>query len=227
MRAAAALLLALAGPAEAQECRLALVLALDVSSSVDAAEDVLQRDGLAAALTAPEVRAAFLAADLPVALAIFEWSGRYNQQLLLDWTLIDDDARLFAAADRLARSSRHADDSPTALGHALGYGAGLLARAPDCLFETIDVAGDGVNNEGFPPAAAYRHFPLADVTVNGLAIGDAEAGGLPGYYRAELIGGPRAFVEVAADFADYERAMRRKLLREVAATPVGKRREAP
>ncbi|MEL6103903.1 MAG: DUF1194 domain-containing protein, partial [Pseudomonadota bacterium] len=68
------------------DCRLALLLALDVSSSVDMVEDDLQRGGLAAALVAPEVRAAFLAGPDPVALAVFEWSGRYNQEIILDWT---------------------------------------------------------------------------------------------------------------------------------------------
>lgn len=67
--------LGIAGACGAAECRLALVLAIDVSSSVDAAEDALQRNGLAAALLAPEVQAAIFAADLPVALTAFEWSG--------------------------------------------------------------------------------------------------------------------------------------------------------
>ncbi|MEO0865387.1 MAG: DUF1194 domain-containing protein, partial [Pseudomonadota bacterium] len=89
---ALALFLALtcAGPAAA--CRLALLLALDVSSSVDAREDQLQRGGLAAALVAPEVVAAFLASEDPVALAAFEWSGRYNQEILFDWILINSPA---------------------------------------------------------------------------------------------------------------------------------------
>ena len=105
----------LAGPAAA-DCRLALVLALDVSSSVDAAEDRLQRGGLVSALTAPEVRAAFFASEDPVALAIYEWSGRYNQELLLDWTLIDSPARLLYAAETLARSPRSHNAFPTAMG---------------------------------------------------------------------------------------------------------------
>ena len=77
----------------AGECRLALILALDVSSSVDKVEDKLQRGGLAAALIAPEVITAFFASPDPVALAIYEWSGRYNQEILLDWTKIDTPTR--------------------------------------------------------------------------------------------------------------------------------------
>ena len=75
-------------PAHAVECRLALALAVDISSSVDAAEDRLQRSGIVAALTSPEVEAAFFAGDLPVALAVYEWSGRYNQEIIVDWTMI-------------------------------------------------------------------------------------------------------------------------------------------
>ncbi|MBO6855229.1 MAG: DUF1194 domain-containing protein, partial [Marivivens sp.] len=74
--------------AQASACRLALVLALDVSSSVDAAEDRLQRNGLASALLAPEVQAAFFATPDPVALYAFEWSGRYDQSVLVSWQMI-------------------------------------------------------------------------------------------------------------------------------------------
>jgi len=169
-------LLALTGPAAAFECRLALVLALDVSSSVDEAEDQLQRSGLAAALIAPEVQAAMFAADLPVALAVYEWSGRYNQELLVDWRLIRSPADLLSVAQSVGLSRRGHTDFPTAMGYALGYGAGLLARAPTCMFRTIDMAGDGHNNEGFPPRTAYAEFPFAGVTVNGLVV-NADNGG--------------------------------------------------
>ena len=87
---------------------------MDVSSSVDAAEDVLQRGGLVSALTAPEVQSAFFATDSPVALAAYEWSGRYNQEVLLDWTLIRTPADLLFAAERIAASTRSHNDFPTA-----------------------------------------------------------------------------------------------------------------
>jgi len=222
--AAAALIGALGGTAAAAECRLALVLAVDVSSSVDATEDRLQRGGIVAALTAPDVIDAFFAADAPVALAVYEWSGRYNQVLLLDWTIIDSRAALIGAAERVAGSTRSHDDSPTAMGYALGYGAGVLARAPDCLEQTLDMAGDGQNNEGFGPQAAYREFPFAGVTVNGLVVNAADFEGelgLIAFYRAEVLFGPGAFMEIATGFEDYERAMRRKLIREVSPPAIG------
>ncbi|MEM8731013.1 MAG: DUF1194 domain-containing protein [Pseudomonadota bacterium] len=220
----AAVLIGLAGQVVATGCRLALVLAIDVSSSVDEAEDALQRGGLAAALLAPEVKRALFDGDLPVALAVFEWSGRYNHALLVDWTLIDSQADLFLVANAIGTSSRSHDEFPTALGYALGYAATLLQRAPACLFQTVDVAGDGENNEGFAPARAYRHFGFTDVVVNGLAINGANARAevsLEEYYRNEVIRGPGAFVEIANGFDDYERAMRRKLERELRPRVIG------
>ncbi|MFD3189514.1 DUF1194 domain-containing protein [Sedimentitalea sp. HM32M-2] len=212
-----------AGPAAA-ECRLALALALDVSSSVNAAEDSLQRNGLAAALIAPRVADAFFASDLPVALAVYEWSGRYNQVLLLDWRMIDSRAALLDAAETIARSRRRHNDHPTAVGYALGYGAGLLQRAPSCLFRTLDIAGDGRNNEGFAPDRAYAEFPFAGVTVNGLVVnaGEFEAEvDLIEFYRTEVLHGPGAFLEIAQGFEDFERAMRRKLERELSFQVIG------
>lgn len=211
-------------PAEAVECRLALALALDVSSSVDAAEDALQRGGLVAALTAPEVEAAFFASDLPVALAVYEWSGRYNQEIILDWAMIDSRAALLRAAETVARSKRSHNDFPTAMGYALGFGAQLLARGPQCLNKTLDVAGDGQNNEGFGPERAYREFPFEGVTVNGLVVNAADFEGEVGliaFYRREVMYGPGAFVIVAEGFEDYERAMRRKLERELTPPAIG------
>ena len=209
------------GAAPAEACRLALVLALDVSSSVDAQEDSLQRNGLAAALIAPEVQAAFFASPDPVALQIFEWSGQRNQTDLLEWTLITTPQDLLSAANTLANSERSISDMPTAMGYALGYAAIKLQKAPECLFETIDMAGDGVNNDGFGPSSAYAAFPFDGVTVNGLAIISPQDG-VQSYYATEVIRGPNAFVEVAAGFADFENAMRRKLVRELSAQIIGR-----
>lgn len=205
-------------------CRLALVLAMDVSSSVDATEDRLQRGGMAAALVSDAVAQAFFASDLPVALAVYEWSGRYNQQLILDWTLMDTRADLLRAAETVAGSKRSHNDFPTAMGYGLGYGAGLLERAPACLYKTLDMAGDGQNNEGFGPQHAYGAFPFDGVTVNGLVVNaaDYEAEvGLIAFYRSEVLHGPGAFLIVANGFADYERAMRMKLERELTPPAIG------
>ena len=223
VRALACLIaLSWAGPVAA--CRLALLLAMDVSSSVDAREDALQRGGLEAALQAPEVIAAFLSNDQPVALAVYEWSGRYNQEIVLDWTLITAPADLARAAAVIAASERSHNEFPTAMGYALGFAAQMFERAPRCLARTIDIAGDGQNNEGFGPKIAYREFPLRDVTVNGLVVNAAEftsESQLIRYYERQVLKGPTAFLEVAQGFEDYERAMRRKLEREVLPALIG------
>ncbi|WP_108837054.1 DUF1194 domain-containing protein [Tateyamaria sp. Alg231-49] len=224
VRAAALLAVLLGAASPAAACRLALLLALDVSSSVDADEDRLQRGGLVAALTSQQVRAAFFAVDAPVALAVYEWSGRYNQEVVLEWTLIDSPAALLSAAETIAASERSHNEFPTAMGYALGYGAEMLRRAPNCLYQTIDMAGDGQNNEGFGPRLAYKEFAFQDVTVNGLVVNAAEFTSetqLIDFYRNEVLKGPGAFMEVAQGFEDYERAMRRKLERELTPPVIG------
>lgn len=212
-------------PAIGAPCRLALLLAIDVSSSVDMDEDALQRQGIAAALLAPEVQRAFLARPGPVALAVYEWSGRNQQQVLVDWRLMRTPADLLAAAETLHASRRGHDDFPTAMGYALGYGAGLMRRAPDCARQVIDISGDGVNNEGFAPRIAYGAFPFHGVQVNGLAIAvpGEEGRALLSFYLDEIRLGPGAFVEVADGFEDIERAMRRKLMRELVGAVTGAR----
>lgn len=214
----------LAAPAAAKaQCRLALLLALDVSTSVDAAEDRLQRGGLARALTAPGVVQAILAApEQPVALSVYEWAGRWQQRTIVPWTLLTDAAAVDAVAARVAGSRRTFREHPTALGYALGHAASLFARAPACDRRTLDVSGDGRNNEGFGPPLAFRNFPLDGVTVNGLAITNEEST-LDEYYRAELMRGPGAFVIEARDFHDFERAMREKLIRELGLLRIGLR----
>ncbi|MEP5729116.1 MAG: DUF1194 domain-containing protein [Sulfitobacter sp.] len=224
VRAATALFLALSSAAGAAECRLALLLALDVSSSVDRTEDALQRGGVVAALTSPDVQDAFFASDQPVALAIYEWSGRYQHDILLNWTVIDSQRALIEAAETVAGTSRGHADYPTAMGYALGRGARLFESAPACERKTLDMAGDGQNNEGFGPQAAYEAFPFDDITVNGLVVNAADFEGelgLIAFYRAEVLHGPGAFLEIANGFSDYERAMRRKLVREVMPAVIG------
>lgn len=218
----AALLLAaltLAGPAAA--CRLALVLALDVSASVNSDEDALQRGGLAAALLSPSVRGALLAVpEDPVHLAVFEWSGPDGQAMILPWTAIDGAPALEAAAARIAASPRQFTEQPTAMGRALSFAATLLQAGPPCRRRVIDVSGDGVNNEGYGPGPAYRHFPFQGVTVNGLVISGWDPK-VVGFYRREVLHGPGAFLEHTPDFAGYADAMEAKLLREIAGPAIG------
>ena len=222
VRALLTLLLLAAAPARA-DCRLALSLGLDVSSSVDAREYRLQSAGLAAALVAPEVQEAFLSDPAaPVSLQIFEWSGWAQQVVRQDWVTINGPADLEAVALRLATQRRSFDQYPTAVGFALLYGGQSLAQRTDCERRTLDLSGDGTNNDGVSPDLARRDHPLVGITVNGLAIGATRVT-LARYYQQYVIQGPGAFVEMATDYADFERAMRRKLLRELGVVEVSTR----
>jgi len=217
-------LAALADPVQAEQCRLALLLALDISVSVDATEDALQRQGLAAALVAPEVERAFFSSPMPVALAVYEWSGRNTQHVILPWQMIETRPDLLDVARRIGRSTRSDAGSATAMGHALGYGATLMRQAPPCLFQTIDLSGDGSNNDGYGPQIAYRHFPFENITVNGLVINAADFEGelfLIPFFENNVLHGPGAFLEIAQGFEDFERAMRRKLERELTSLQIG------
>lgn len=212
----AAMLIAGATVAQgAERCRLALALALDVSSSVDAAEYDLQRLGLAAALDSADVRHAILnGAGGYVALSVYEWSGFHQHKLHLDWTALRSATDIDLAVLSLGGMTRSHDDFPTAVGQALGYGAVLMGRAPECGRRVIDMSGDGINNYGFGPKAAYRHFPLEGITVNGLVILGHGVGVLE-FYGSQVIRGPGAFVEVARGFDEFRTAMTRKLYREI------------
>lgn len=229
MRAACGLaaLLALAAPAVAQDCRLALVLALDVSASVDEGEDRLQRQGLARALLAPEVVQASLQGD-PVALFVFEWAGPgYQVDLTPGWHVVDTEEDLAAVAAALSvgrggAEGRRARDGGTALGTALVHAAALLSDAPPCAARTVDVSGDGENNQGLGPADVYGGSLLDGVTVNALIIDRLRVAAirpeevpLVAWFRAHVLHGPGAFWVLAEDFEDYERAMRAKLRREL------------
>lgn len=222
-----AALLGLTCPALAQDCRLALVLALDVSASVDPAEDRLQRDGLAHALLAPEVVRAFLGGE-PVALFVFEWAGpTYQADVTPSWQVVrteEDLARVAAAlhAGRGRQESRRARAGSTALGTALLYAAGTLSSGPPCAARTVDVSGDGENNEGLGPADVYGGSLLDSVTVNALIVDRLQVKAIPpeeiplaAWFQAHVLHGPGAFWVLAEDFEDYERAMKAKLLREL------------
>ncbi|MEM7496963.1 MAG: DUF1194 domain-containing protein [Pseudomonadota bacterium] len=210
--------LVLGAPQALAQCRLALVLALDVSASVDQREYGLLTSGTANALRSDEVRAALKSLG-GVEVAVFEWSGRFQQHRIAPWARLDDDTAIDDMAGRIERHPRTTSEYPTALGAALGHAATLLrAATPGCARRVVDVAGDGENNHGFEPRHAYNAFDFRGVTVNGLVVASDEAGkGIAAidYYANEVIRGPEAFLEVAASYDDFERAMKRKLLREI------------
>jgi len=208
----------MAGPAGA--CRLALALGFDVSSSVDAADHALQRGGIVAALQAPEVRRAFLAPGDPVALAVFEWGGRWRQELVADWRLIQTEADLDAVAAAVAAREGSRPWEPTAIGAALVYALDLFGDAPACVARTLDLSGDGQNNDWLDPGRVYAREDFGDIVVNGLAIGGHESD-IVAYYAREVIRGPGAFVVPAAHHTDFPAAIHRKLERELSGPVFG------
>lgn len=222
VRALALCLALLPGWAAAQQqCRLALLLALDVSSSVDDREYLLQVEGVADALMSESVQAAILAGGGgAVALSVYEWSGRYQSTVILDWLLLNDASDIAEAAATVRQARRTYENFPTALGYALGFGAGHLQEAPACARQVIDVSGDGITNDGFWPDLAYTHFPFDGVTVNGLAVLGADPD-VVDHYMFEVRRGPGSFVETAEGYEGYARAMERKLYREIENRIVG------
>ena len=209
------LALLLLSPTAATACRLALVLAIDISVSVDNREYALQRDGLANALRSPDVIDAFFSSSSLTALAAYQWRGPRHARTIFDWTLVETPADLHLAADKVQKVFRFQTGS-TSIGYALEYGAKLLSKAPSCQRHTIDIGADGISNDGPHPAAAFRNPAFDSITVNALAVGGSEPlGVLVDYLRATVIRGAGAFVEIALDHSDFERAMRKKLIREV------------
>ena len=211
---------ATAGGAASETCRVALTLALDVSSSVDAGEHRLQIDGLASALRHPEVREAILLPGMSVALQVFEWSGKEQQNVIRDWVAVASAADLDRLAADLETHERSFLGGQTALGHALDFALTQIMRGPDCWARKIDVSGDGQTNEGPRPHDLYWRRSFGDVVVNGLAI-EAHVAGLYEYYRDFVIRGPEAFAIRADNYADFERAMREKLVRELGVPQIG------
>jgi len=221
---AASITLAAPASAQAEQVDLALVLAVDVSESVDAARFTLQMDGIAAALETPEVQASVLSGPhQSMMIALVQWSNR--PALSLPWTLLTTggDVRQFAAR---IRRLRRASNGFTCMSVALRSIADkLLTQLPvPAERVVVDVSGDGHDNCNPQETVDQVRDELAatGVTINGLPIleGD-EAATLEPWYRDHVIGGPNAFLVPAASFDDFGRAIRRKFVTEMSAGPCG------
>jgi hypothetical protein len=211
----AALLAAPAARAE-EAVDLALVLAIDVSRSIDDEEFELQRAGYAAAFRDPRILEAIHSGPAgAIAVTCFQWSGIRQQEQIVPWSRIDDAASAERLAHVLATSQRQVFAGSTSLSGAVDFATELLAKAPPARRRVIDVSGDGSNNNGRFPTYARDDAVAAGITINGLAILNEEPG-LDLYYEQRLIGGLGAFVIPARDFEDFGRAILAKLIREIA-----------
>ena len=208
------------------ECRQALALGLDVSGSVDLREYWLQRNGLATALEDPEVAAAFLAVpDAPVSVMVYEWSGSFYQRELYPWVSITSPDNLSRIASRLRDDKKVGGKNSTAIGAAVLHAGHAFQEVAECWKRTLDLSGDGKNNDGPGPEMLADETVLGGVTINALVIIGHTGGStvlpqvdvaeLVSYFQQNVIRGPGAFTEVALGFEDFELAMKKKLLREV------------
>ncbi len=220
---AAPVLLAPSAPAVAQNgaVDLLLVLAVDASGSIDDDEFSLQREGLSEAIAHPAVLGAIRSRPrAAIGIAMVEWGSPGGAATVVDWMRVGDRASADAAARAMLEAPR-SRQSFNAIGDALVHAGGLLAAAPWPASErTVDVSGDGPDIRSLVPAPTARDMLVAQgVVVNGLAIeasSNWRDGRLAALYERDVIGGPGAFVVRAEDRRDFARAMRAKLIREVA-----------
>lgn len=206
---------------------LVLVLAVDVSRSIDEEEARLQREGYQAAMADPRVVAAIGGgAAGAIAVAYVEWAGYTYQRLVVPWMRVATAADAAAWSARLGRAPRESM-SWTSLSGALAFSRRVLAVCPyEAARRVVDVSGDGANNSGPSPEEERDRLVDEGVVINGLPIvndrpnfGVAPGPELEPYYREFVIGGPGAFLVVAEDFASFGDAIRRKLVQEIAGGP--------
>lgn len=195
----------------AAACQLALVLAVDISGSVDSREYDIQMQGLAAALRDGTVIDALIEQEAQITL--IQWTGSSRQRQTIPWrgmTTADD---VYAMADEIAANRRVWRNYSTAIGEALIAAEDALGGVLHCKRKIIDVSGDGISNEGVLPADRHAALAGLGVTVNALAI-ETDDEDLTGWFYENLIHGAGAFVITANGFEDYPAQIRRKLQRE-------------
>jgi len=212
----------------AEPVDLLLVLASDVSRSVDHPKFLLQREGYASAVSNPQVLDAIKSgAHGKIGLCFIEWSGYGAQKVVISWTAIDGPASARKFGDQLFELPRSFADR-TSISGGIDFAVSQLASAPfDAARRTIDVSGDGTNNAGRDVRLARDDATAKGIVINGLVIlSDRQVpwnaehtnppGGLENYYRENVIGGPGAFVMVAEDFQSFGRAIIKKMIAEIA-----------
>jgi hypothetical protein len=224
----ASLVLEVPGSRAAEQVDLLLVLASDVSRSVDAQKFELQRRGYGQAMSDPRVVEAIRSgSNGRIAVCFIEWSGVMSQKMVIDWTIIGDAETARQFGDRILEAPRSFADR-TSISAAIEFSVMHLEKSPfEAARRTIDVSGDGTNNSGRDVAVARDEALAKGITINGLVILSDRPlawnpehtnppGGLDNYYRQNVVGGPRAFVMVAQDFNAFGQALINKLIAEVA-----------
>jgi hypothetical protein len=222
--------------ADDEQVDLLLVLAADISRSVDEKKFKLQRDGYAAAIVDPRVLRAMTAGPTGrIALCFLEWASDGEQIIVIDWTSVGSETDARAISARIREAPR-AFMGRTSISAAIDYSMGALARSPFAgTRRVIDVSGDGTNNSGRPVTMARDAAVAQGVTINGLVILSEvplptnpmhthPPGGLTAYYENNVIGGPGAFVVEAESFEAFGQLLVSKLVKEIALAPSRRRR---
>ncbi|WP_152045880.1 DUF1194 domain-containing protein [Aureimonas psammosilenae] len=204
-----------------------LVLAVDVSWSMDRGEQEIQRNGYVAAFRDPEVQQAIMkGVHGRVAVTFIEWAGRFTQSVVVPWTLIDSKESADAFAYRLTAEEPDRERR-TSISGVIDFVAPMFAENGFAgMRKVIDISGDGPNNEG-RPVLQSREAALAEgITINGLPLmttdddgGYSSWGAIPNldrYYADCVIGGPGAFMVPVNDWQQFPQAIRRKLVLELA-----------
>ena len=215
----------------AEPVDLLLVLAADVSRSVDSQKFALQREGYATAFSDPRVLNAIKSgANSRIAVTFVEWSGMGSQSVVVDWMIIDGPQSAQQFGDRLLEIPRSFADR-TSISAGIDFSVALFAKAPfEAKRRTIDVSGDGTNNSGRDVRDSRDAAVALGITINGLVILTATPmpwnpehtnppGGLTKYFRDNVMGGPGAFVVEAQDFNSFGQAIISKLIAEIALAP--------
>jgi hypothetical protein len=206
-------------PQAAEPVDLALVLAVDVSESVNAERYRLQQEGIARAFEDPRLGDAIAAGPRgAIEVLVMEWSDRDKQAVTVDWTRVTDAQSALAFAGELRRTHR-TSDGLTAIGDALLAARAALQHLPHPTERrVVDLSGDGMANIGPPPAAVRDVLVAEGITINGLAILTEEPW-LDGYYNENVIGGSGGFLVAAEDFQAFAGAILNKLLGEIVGLP--------
>ena len=225
---AVAATVAASSPTAAQEAftavDTALVLVVDASGSITDGEFRLQKEGIALAVTDDEVMSAILSgAWQRIAIAYVEWGGPLMAQTMVGWMIVEDQASAEAFAASVLGAPRSLQ-SYNAIGDAIDHAAALLDQCPcQPTRRVIDVSGDNPDNRSVRPSEVARDAAVANgITINALAILENDPIGPSGRpllvetYESEVIGGPGAFVMAAEDRRDFARALRQKMVLEIA-----------
>ena len=201
-----------------QSVDLELVLAVDVSRSINDEEYALQMAGYANAFRDQKVTDAILSQPRGVLVTMIQWGDRGQQKMSIPWRLLKSKNDILDFAKRIEESSRARLGHGTGLAQALQFAARLFDRNGfNGTRQVIDVSGDGRDNVGPFPMIVREGLISMGITINGLAILNEDST-LQYYYESVVAGGEQSFVESAEDYVDFALAIKRKLVREISNT---------